>query len=171
MTKNEQKVLNFIIQNPRLDYLAVEIQKGSKISKAGAHIALKSLVKQKWADCQKRGKTFFYSVNFEDPAIREFKQLNNVLKLRPLVKTLSTHALKIILFGSAARGEDMPDSDLDLFILTSLPNKVRALIKKISLPYKPQPFIKTPVDFVKFEKQNPVLAQEINQGITLWPQH
>jgi len=168
MTKTEQKVLNFIIENPQVDYLAPELQKQIKISKAGINLALKSLIKQALVSCKKRGKTFLYSMNFEDPEIKELKKLNNIKKLKSFVKQLSRYSVKIVLFGSAGRGENFKDSDIDLFILTRTPKRIKNfLIGKQKL----QTIVKTPLEYISFEKDNPVLMREINNGIVLWQQH
>lgn len=154
-----------MINEPQFDFLASEIQKRVKISKAGANLALRNLAKQNLINLQKRGKTHFYSVNFNDPEIKELKKLQNIKKLKPLIQKLSKCALKIILFGSTARGENFKDSDFDLFILTQKPKKTKKiLVKKNRL----QIIIKTPIELIKFEKENPVLIKEINNGIILW---
>lgn len=165
MTKNEQKVINFMTENPQLDFLAKEVEKGAKISKAGTNLALKNLLKQGLFERVERGKTYFYSVNFEDARIKEIKKLNNINKLKPFVKKITKYALRIILFGSAGRGENLQDSDFDLFVLTRTPRKIREIL---SQKKELQIIVKTPIDFVKFEKQNPVFSQEINNGIILW---
>jgi len=168
MTKNEQKIINFMINEPQLDFLALEIQKAAKVSKVGANLSLKSLAKQNLVSLQKRGKVYLYSVNFADPEIKELKKINNIKKLKPFVKKISKYNLKTVLFGSAARGENFKDSDFDLFILTRKSKKIRQALSKQN---KIQAIIKTPIELIRFEKENPVLVKEINSSIVLWQQH
>lgn len=156
-----------MINEPQLDFLAVEIQKGAKISKAGANLSLKKLIKQNLIDLRKRGKIYFYSVNFEDPEIKELKKLQNIKALKPLIQRFSKHILKVILFGSAGRGENFKDSDFDLFILTQEPQKIKEVFTKKN---RLHPIIKTPIEFINFERENPILIKEINSGIVLWTQ-
>lgn len=167
MSKNEQKVLDFMIENPQIDYLAKDIEKGAKISKAGANLALRSLEKQGFFNKEEKGNIFIYSINFSDPKIKELKRINNINKLGPLVKNISQVSTKIILFGSASRGENLADSDFDLFILSSEPEKTKEVLNKNN---KLQAIIKTPVEEIEFRRENPVLAEEIKQGIVLWQQ-
>lgn len=172
MKQNEQKIINFMINEPRIDFLAKEVEKGAKISKAGANLALKNLVKENLIGLQKRGKVYFYSINFEDPELIELKKLQNIKKIKPLVAKIAqnTKTWKVVLFGSSARGENLKDSDFDLFILTAKPATARKIIDKSVLKNKLQTIIKTPVEFIKFSKDNPILAQEIDTGIILWQQ-
>lgn len=170
MTKNEQKVINFMVETPQLDFLAKEVEKGAKISKAGANLALRALAKKDLLKKEERGKVYFYSVKLEDARIKEIKRLNNVTKLAPLVEKLKSYSIGIVLFGSAARGENFSDSDFDLFILSTNPRKVRELTDKCFLKNRLQVIVKTPIEAVSFNKKNPILSKEIGKGIALWKQ-
>lgn len=55
------------------------------------------------------------------------------------------HPQKIILFGSAARGEMGPDSDLDLLVIVGGPARRRKIAQAI---YGNLPYVGTPVDTV-----------------------
>tara|TARA_Y100000310_G_scaffold183336_1_gene183454 strand:+ start:4485 stop:5000 length:516 start_codon:yes stop_codon:yes gene_type:complete len=170
MTKNEQKVINYMVENPQLDFLAREIEKKAKISKAGANLALRGLIKTELIKRTKRGNIYFYSVDFNKPQIKELKKINIITKLAPLIDKLKSHTLNVILFGSVARGENLSISDLDLFIVSHRPQKVKDIINHSSFKKKLHVVIKTPIDAMSFNNENPILAREIESGIILWKQ-
>lgn len=169
-TTNKQKVLDFLVKNPKNSWQASEIQKGTKLSKAGVNFALRDLVKENIVARRHEGKTFFYSIDLQDPAIKQLKVLNNIISFKPLLDELKEHSLKIVLFGSTARGEDLSGSDFDLFILSQNAHRIKEIIGKGRFKASIQPILKTPNELIKFEKENPTFAREIEKGIILWEQ-
>jgi predicted nucleotidyltransferase len=169
VTTNVQKILWFLIQHPGKEYLEKEIQKSTKISKAGVNFALKDLWKAKLAKKQKRGKVAFYTVNYTHPVIKQLKVLKNILEVDPILEKLKTNSEKIILYGSCGRGEDTEQSDLDLFIVTnSSEEEILNMINKWRLKRKFQIVIRSPLKYVEMESNEPTFYREVNQGIVLW---
>ena len=74
----------------------------------------------------------------------------------------------IVLYGSAAKGENTAGSDIDVFILTRTPNEVEKIIFKDKLREKIQYVAHTPNDFIKSKKRNPTFYKEIEKGLVLW---
>ena len=56
---NAQKILYFLINHSIRDFLEIEIQKATKISKSGVNYALRDLISTDFLLRTKRGKTFF----------------------------------------------------------------------------------------------------------------
>ena len=97
-------------------------------------------------------------------------------RLRRFVSELAkTHpeVRKVILFGSLARGDAVPGSDVDLIVVLSATDK--AFLERIPL-YTPSPF---PVGIDVFpytqqemetmlQEKNPFLRQALAEGITLF---
>lgn len=165
---NAQKVLDFLIQNPGRQFLANEIEKAAKISRAGVNFSLRKLAKEKLVIREKKAKIYLYSVDYTDPVIKQLKVLRTVVFLKPLLCKVKKLSEKIILFGSCARGENIPKSDIDLFILTNSQEEVRGFIKKHSLNKKFQLVIRTTLKFVEMKNKEPVFFEEVSRGITLW---
>ena len=165
---NTQKILDFLIQHPGIQFLAGEIQKVVKISKGGVNLSLRKLAKEKLVKREKRGKFFLYSIEHTQPIIRQLKVLKNIEVLSPLVSKIRGISKKIVLFGSSARGEDVPESDIDLFVLSNSPKEAENAIKKYKFTRGLQLIIKTPVAFAEMDKKEPVFFEEISRGITLW---
>lgn len=168
ISTNAQKILDFLIQNPGKQFLANEIEKATKVSRAGVNFSLRKLAKEKLVIREKKAKIYLYSVDYNNPVIKQLKTLRSTMLLQPLLNELKKLSKKIVLFGSCARGEDIADSDIDLFILTDSPKAIEEKIKKSNLRKRLQPVIRNPNQFMKMEKEEIVFFEEIEHGITLW---
>lgn len=168
ISTNAQKVLDFLIQNPGKQFLANEIQKSTKISRAGVNFALRKLAKEKFIFREKKATIYLYSIDHNDQVIKQLKVLRTAILLQPLVNKLKKISGKIILFGSCARGEDIPESDIDIFILTNSSEEVREIIETYKSCKKVRSIIKNSLQFVEMEKKDPVFFEEIHRGITFW---
>lgn len=163
---NSQKILWLLIDAPRKTFLESEIKKETSLSKAGVNFALKDLKREKLVLRKKLGKTYLYSADISSPFVKQLKILKNVLFLEVLIKKIKSLSDKIILFGSAARGENDQDSDFDVFILTNNREAVAAAVAKSRL--KLQPIIKNQVEYVQMEKNDRVFVNEVERGIILY---
>ena len=166
---NTQKVFDFLASSPGREFIEKEIQRGTGVSKPGVNLVLKNLVKTGIVYKSKKGRMYFYKVDFKSPLVKQWKVLRNIAFLIPLIKNLESEAQKIILFGSWARGENTPDSDLDLFVLTNASKEsIEKILRKTSLKDKIQLIVRNPVSFFEMEKKEPVFFEEINRGLILF---
>lgn len=165
---NSLKVLSYLAENPSREFLSSQIQKAASISRAGVYIALGELARQNLVSKVKKGNLLFYSIIYDDSAIKQFKVLKNVFALRPLVSKLKPLSKKIILYGSTSRGENDPASDIDLFILSQQPEAAKKIISSIKTKQKIQSVIKTPSQLADFKEKEKVYYAEVDRGITLW---
>lgn len=167
---NAQKILSFLIQNPDKEYFDRQISKLTGVSKAGANFALRDLAKEGLLVREKKGRMYFYKALSNIPGIRYLKILQNIISLNHLIEKLKRYSLKIILYGSAAKGENTSDSDIDVFIMTRDIEEVREIIFKDKLRERMQYVVHTPNDFIKSRKNSPVFYREVEKGIVLWEQ-
>jgi predicted nucleotidyltransferase len=165
---NSQKVLDFLASNPGKEFFSSEIQKATSISRAGVYFALKELSKEGLVSKRKKGRIIFYSVTYNDSAIKQFKVLQSVLMLRPLVSKIKSLSKRVVLYGSTSRGEDDPSSDIDLFILSKDPEETERIISSLKTKRKLQTVIKTPSELADFKKDEKVYYNEVERGIVLW---
>ncbi len=166
---NDQKVLDFLLDDPGGQYLAAEIEKATGISKGGINLALRGLAENGLVHRRKRGKFFLCSIDHTNPLCRQLKVVKTIQLLMPLIKKVSGKAERIILFGSAARGENTRESDIDLLIVSrNLPGEVEDIVQRLKLPGKLQLIIRDPVAFAEMERRDPGFFAEVDRGITLW---
>jgi len=168
---NPQKILSFLIRHPDEEFFDRQVSKLTGISRAGTNFALRNLAKEGLILRQKRGRMYFYKAQSNDTLIKYLKITQNIAFLYPLVKKIKGLSLRITLYGSARNGENTPQSDIDLFILTRNTQKVKDIIFKSKLREKLQCIINTPNDFVKLKVKNKTFYKEIESGITLWEQN
>lgn len=162
------KILSLLSQHPLQGFYVTEIGRKASLSKGAASLWLKKLFKQRLVLAEKRGKEIYYKINISSPIIKQYKVLGNVVALDPLISKLKQSSRKIILFGSAARGEDQFDSDIDLFIISKELEITAQIITNFNLRRKIQPIIKTASQLTEFEKNNNEFYEQIKLGITLW---
>jgi len=114
---NSLKVLSCLADYPEKEFSGSELQKFIGISRGGVYLALSELKRQNLISIAKRGKFLFYSLAYDEPVIKQFKVLRNVLSLHQLIAKLKPSSRKIVLFGSFSRGENDSISDVDLFVV------------------------------------------------------
>lgn len=165
---NYQKILKYFAIHPSGEYIEKDIQKATAISKAGVNFALRALSKDGLVERKKRGKLAFYSINLENPLIRQIKVLLNLIEIDPLIHSIKDLSDKITLFGSASTGTNIEESDIDLFVLANKPNEILEIINKSDLAEKVQAVIKKPIDYLPLKKKDPVFYEEVSRGILIW---
>jgi len=165
---NALKVLAFLADQPGHAFLSSEILGALSMSRAGVYLALQELVAGGIASRRTRGRFHLYAVDPALPQVKLFKALQNAVLLEPLLARLQGISIKIILFGSAGRGEDSSLSDIDVFILTRNPEKTRDILSSFSCGRKIQPIVVVPAEWRGFRENNRVFWSEIDRGIVLW---
>jgi predicted nucleotidyltransferase len=167
-SSNTLKVLSFLTDHPGQAYLSSEILGALSMSRAGIYLALQELVAGGFASRTERGRFHLYSVDPVHPQVKLFKVLKNTVLIEPLLSQLRSLSIKIILFGSAGRGEDSSSSDIDLFILTRDPENIADILSSFSCERKIQPVVIVPAQWRGFREKNKVFWGEIDRGFVLW---
>lgn len=166
---NPQKVLNFFLNRPGQELIEREVQKTVKISKSGVNYALRELVKANTLFRNKRGKMYFYSLNYKNPIIKQLKVLKTITYIHPGIKKIKELSSKIILFGSSARGENVTDSDIDLFVISNSKKEgIEKEINKLKCKQAIQLVVRTELKHTELKTKDPVFYEQIQQGIVLW---
>ena len=135
--------------------------------------AISTLHKKGFLERKSEGRMCHYSIDMSNPFIKEFKILNNLLFIEPLLESLKLHTRKVVLYGSWASGTDTQESDIDLYIVTTEKDKVKSIIEKYSYSNKVagkkiQVVIDTPVNLLKKDKREKVFMDQVEQGKVLW---
>jgi DNA-binding transcriptional ArsR family regulator len=164
-----QKVLDYLAGHPGKEVLASEVQRATRISKAGAHLALCEMSKHGYVIRERKGNVFLYSIDYKNPIVKQLKVLKTVFILEPVLKKLRKSVQKVVLFGSSARGENTIDSDIDLLVVTVLSREhIQSLISGPVKKNKIQLIIYNPNEFDEIKHGSPVFFQEVDRGICLW---
>jgi predicted nucleotidyltransferase len=165
---NTQEALDYLISVGRGEVSREAVEKGAKLSKAGANLALKELVKSGLVERIVKGGVYLYQIDPSHPLIKQLKVLKTIIRLMPLIRKIDQDCLKIVLFGSAGRGENMPESDIDLLVVTQSKDAVKNIIAKSVIGKKIQLILKTPTEFSNLKRQDQYFYNELNSGIVLY---
>lgn len=167
---SEQKILSFFAMNPDQSFYLRQITRRLKISVGAAHQSLSFLERSGIIVSQMVGKTKLYRLESFNPILNAYKILNTLLILDPLIQALKDNSRRLILYGSYSTGTFTPESDLDLFIVSeekeNITNNIDNFARKKNLNIRP--IIKSLVEWIKLENEDPEFFDEISRGITLW---
>lgn len=163
------KVLELFFKEPNKQHYLKEISRELDIAHTSVKRILNELLKNNLIkeEIFQRGRRSFpyYQASFNNDYYKLLKKLNNLKQLEKvgLIKYLQDKLMPhtIVLFGSYSRGEDLEESDIDLFIQTNketieLKEFEKKLNRKIELHFKK--------DFQKYPQE---LKNNIMNGITL----
>ena len=173
ISTNHQKVLSFLTKFSDEEFYEREIARKINISTGSAHAVLNELFLGGLLKRRIRGKMYFYSIDDSHPAFEQFKILNNIVLVLPLVEMLKNISFKIVLYGSCAKGRDTSKSDIDIFIVSDQQDKVLQIIRKHQLGngfegIEIQPVILSPLELLQSEKKDREFLSLVNEGIVLW---
>lgn len=171
LTQQEQKILLFLSRYPQQQLYSSQIARRADISVGGSHQTLRKLLARKLVSREREGNMVFYRINPHHPLVKQIKVTEVVARLSRLVEKLKDCALEVVLFGSAARGEQTADSDIDLFILAHQVPEVKAMMARERSGMKLAPVIKTPHQWMAAEHSEPEFHHEVTRGITLYRSH
>lgn len=168
ISTSHQHVLAFLASRPDARYYDAEITKATGLSAGAVNQALRDLAKDGYLIQETKGRMKFYSIDIDNPIIRQFKVLLNIVELNPLVEKLKEYSKRIVLFGSAAKGKNTEESDIDLFVMTNEPEEIRNIIFGDELAEKIQLVVKTPTEYASMSEKEPVFYERVMKGMVLW---
>lgn len=173
ISTNHQKVLSFLAKFSDKEFYEREIARKTGISYGSANKVLNELCSNGLLKRRQEGKMYFYSLDKTNAMLRQFKILNTLVLLQPLIEQLKNITKKIVIYGSCAQGTDASESDIDLFIISKQKRKVLQIIGNLSLGkgfegIKIQPVIQTPIELLEGEKEDKEFLSLVREGIILW---
>ncbi len=163
----KKKLKEYFLINPTAKLRVREIERYLKLSLPSVIRYCKELDKEGFLQIIKTGNITFYTADRINEKFLLEKKLFNIRQLyeKGLLQYLKTelHNPTIIVFGSYMKGEDIENSDIDLYIET--PSKKEIDLEKFEklLKRKMQVFKHGSIKEIK----NPNLANNIINGIVL----
>ena len=162
------QVLRFLARHVGRSFYEREIVESTGVSRSAVNLAANALYEAGFLKRERRGRMNFYTVNDRHPFVRQFKLLDTIALLEPLLTQLRPLSRRIVLFGSCAQGTDAADSDVDLFILTPDRSQVMALISHNRLERPVQPVIASNQELAAMKQNDRAFYEQVQQGIVLW---
>jgi len=167
-TKTEQKIITLLSNYPNKEFFCRQIANKLNVSVGGVSESLRRLAKKKLIESHKQGNMKFYQIIEDNPVVKQYKINLAMNRINPLIKKLKAKSLGIILFGSASRGEQTTDSDIDLFVLTNHKGEVRKILHSASNKLSIKAVIKTANEWSELEVKEPEFYKEVQKGIKLY---
>lgn len=168
---NISRVLKIFFENPTKKFQLRELSRISKISTTGVKSSLLEILNAGLIVKTRENNYEYYESNKDSPTYkihRKFfivKLFNEIGLLGHLEKEFN-HPEAMFLFGSAARGEDVERSDIDIFVLSS--HKEVDLSKyNLQLKREIKLLVMNKEEFERAKKKNPELINNIVNGINL----
>ncbi|MFH1830610.1 MAG: nucleotidyltransferase domain-containing protein [Pseudomonadota bacterium] len=168
LSNANRKVLDYLLQNPDQELSDTEIAtniKGAK--KSVVNLALRKIADSGITTRVPRGTMVLNRLN-ETPIVNHLMIVSNLIHIQPLVDKLSASCSKIVLFGSRAKGRNILKSDYDIFVISSKEREIKKIIDKSELSKQIRLIHKHPDKISIFEEDEPVLHDQIKEGIVLW---
>lgn len=114
------RILQEFFDFPRKNFQMREMSRRTKIAQTSVTNHLKILLKENLIIKEKKGIYPTFSANREEESFKIYKKIDIILRLKQtgLLDYIQDSCMSdvIILFGSASKGEDIEESDIDLFI-------------------------------------------------------
>jgi len=165
---SQGRVLRFLARYIGQSFYEQEIVERTNVSRSAVNLATRSLYQAGLLLRERRGRMNFYAADDHHPFVRQFKVLDTVAQLDPIIQKLRPLARQVVLFGSSAEGTDTAASDVDLFILAHDRSQVMAVISHSRFDRPIQPVVMSNQELVEMKLQEPTFYAQVQRGIVLW---
>lgn len=169
----KNKFINFFIREPERKFHIRQLAKLTKKSPTTISKYLKEYEKKRVLISERKLNHLLFKANNES---EEFKQLKlsynlNLLKNSGLVDFLIkefNNPEAIVLFGSFAKAENTPTSDIDVVVISPLKKEINIKKFEKKLKHKIQLFITSRSKMERMKKRNKELLNNWINGLTLY---
>ena len=160
------KILSFFLRNPTKRVSYSGIRKTLKISKASLAKHLKFLLNAGFIKVEIIGLNKIYELKKENATVKQLKILDNLLITSDIKLLCDKHEIEIYLYGSAARGEDIEDSDIDLLIIGKISkeqfsSEIASISKRIEREVKFKIF--SPLEWSKMSRMDIAFYERVEK--------
>lgn len=132
-------ISGIFFKEPTTEHYLMEISRKTKIAHTSVKKHLETLTElniiEKTIKLQGTRKYPIFKAKINNENYKQYKKIHNIEELTELIKFLKEKLMPktIVLFGSYSRGEDIEDSDIDLFIESKKENlDLKKFEKKLS---------------------------------------
>lgn len=166
IVKNSFKLLNVFLFKPDAQIHQNEVIRMSGLSKNTAMKLLDLFTRQGMLKESRKGNLKLFSLIEEHPVVKQLKILINVSELHAILRSFTSKGFEAYLFGSAARGEDTENSDIDLLIIGKISNDSLAdittrIMKAMNRDVNP--VIKTPYEYSNLYKTDKAFYENLER--------
>lgn len=159
------RILGLFYRNPREEFYTKEITKTLGLSKATTIKWLKRLRDEGILIESSKGRKKIYRLKWGDPISRQIRVLFTLFELLPALQDI-TDLRTAYLVGNSARGNDPPDSPIELLILTRHnADRIRKVLRDVSSEINRaiDAKIMSPLEYAELSRRNPRLHERLER--------
>ncbi|MBI2137789.1 nucleotidyltransferase domain-containing protein [Candidatus Woesearchaeota archaeon] len=166
------KLLTYFINEPEKEFHVRELAKLAGKSPTTVSKYLHAFAKEHFLTINKSRNHLLFKADTESTAFKDMKVGHNLSLLRKsgLIKHLAdeyNQPAAIILFGSFARGENVPQSDIDILVITPVKKEVPVDKFEKSLHHRIQLFLHSAKDIEAMKTLNKELLNSWINGMVV----
>ena len=167
------KIISLFIEDPNKEFHVREVAKIAHLSPTTASKYLSMLCKEGLLESRKMSNHIMYHAAYSSEGYKRIKRSHNLNVLHDsglinhLVDKLNEPEA-IVLFGSFLRGEDIPSSDIDLFVVGHAKKDLDLGRFEARLKRKVQLFIHPRKDISLMKRKNKELLNNIINGLVVY---
>lgn len=161
----QEAVFSHVLRAGGEAFTEADVRAALGLPKTTVHIALHALVQQGLVVEEHVGRTGRFSVDVTDPLVRQLKIASAVRRVQEAMTGLLGRADLVVLFGSASRGEDRSESDVDVLVVTPDAEHIETELARHQWL---QPVVMTPEKHMVLIAEDGTFARETARGITIW---
>ncbi|HLC33307.1 MAG TPA: nucleotidyltransferase domain-containing protein [Candidatus Nanoarchaeia archaeon] len=164
--------LRLFFDEPNREFGVREYARTMLIAPATASSRLRDLQLEGYLVVRKDRNVMLYKADSETGLYKDAKIHSNITKIRAsglmdvIIRELH-QPLAIFLFGSFAKGENMPGSDIDIFVLAHTKKELKLVECEKKIGAAIHLFVHTPKEIAKLKKTSPNLLNNILNGVRL----
>lgn len=160
------EIIEFFIENQDKEIYQSEISRKLRISRNTAFKWLGLLTKNSLLNERISGRMKFFWLNKDNVVVKQTKILTSVAKLSDVLRFVE-EGLEIYLYGSAAKGEEDKESDVDLLIIGRIERE--KLVKIVedarhAMRREIRPLVLTPLEYAELSRRDKVLYENIEKS-------
>src|SRR3989338_856899 len=160
------KILEKFIEEPEREFHVREVARAVKVSPATASQYLKKLAKAGLLTSKLERNHRLYRANAESSNYRDTKIHYNISRIKgsglvDYLKIELNHPKAIILFGSFRKGDNVPESDIDIFVVAAVKKKLNLSGFEKKLGHPIQLFVYSQSELEKMKLKNRELLNNI----------
>src|SRR3989344_988076 len=165
-------IIKYFVKEPEREFHIRELARLAKKSPTTVSKLLLNLEKENLLVSARKLNHLFYKANAENKSFKDFKACSNIGQLRRsglidyLDKELN-HPEAIVLFGSFRKAEDIPASDVDLLVISSLKKQLNLKRFEDKIGRKIDLFVHSNAEIEKMKTKNKELLNNWLNGVVL----
>lgn len=161
----QDRVFSVLLDDADTELTESSIRGLLELPKSTVHAALSALVSDQLVQSRSVGRTKLYWVDIDDPLITMLKTARAIRKVRAAIAPIRDGLDLVVLYGSAARGQDRGGSDVDVLVVADDPGLA---LDELAQHQWLHPVAITAEEHMCLIAEGSTFASEVARGIEVW---